>query len=975
MQRYSSHSTKVKILTFDDRQTMNTIGLQNRLLYISLIPALFLGCLTVGWFTYIDIKAQNDSFVQRTTAIANRLADSLSLPASESDEVFLKALIRRALNEEDARSVRLFNASASEWFLSGPNPKGPAYPISISDTRETTVYIGEESYRYLSPIFSPDDIKLRTPYPRPTAWVELEFDYSTSRIEHYQSILRNLGLLLASLITISGIALFLNRRFILPVQNMIRTVIDIREGNLDSRVPATSKGELRELELGINAMAETIRDSYNDMQNSVEQATLDLRETLETIEIQNIELDMARREAQQANQVKTEFLANMSHEIRTPLNGIIGFARLLSRSNLTKKQEDYTNTIMSSSQVLLTIINDVLDFCKIEAGKLMLDNRSTNIRESIEEVLTMLDPAAAAKQLEVVSLFYADVPEQLILDPLRLKQVITNLVNNAIKFTSEGGVVVRTMIEQQQGSKATIRVSVTDTGIGLSKTQQKALFQAFSQADSSTAREFGGTGLGLAISKRLVEQMGGDIGLESTKGEGSTFWFNIKADIAPAVQQPPKRLGLESVHVAIIGQREMTRLAIRHLVEGWGANSLELNTAAELIQHLENDLSPRPTLSILDIQSLDQEEELHRRILRIERDLDCPVLVISSGTDGDMNTRLIEQGAQHFISKPIKSAELYHALMQLLEPSEEEEPQAAELQLGRVNSTVHVLAVDDNDANLKLILTLLESLGVRADGASSGEQALTMAQNTNYDLIFMDIQMPNMDGLTATRHIRKTEAKDRHAPIIALTAHALAEEKQAMIDVGMDDYLGKPIDEDQLQKTLFKWTGTALQANTDNTHNEVTEEFKANAIDPIALAALPVVDLVSGLEKANGKLSLAKDMFSMLSESLVKDQAQINNLYQQGDYKALLELVHRLHGATHYCGVPRLTMTARNTETLLKQGHYSVLEDALFMLNDEINSVMHWTEENDSDKGFEQAVKVYAYQIKNKNRKRKSLSL
>ena len=244
------------------------------------------------------------------------------------------------------------------------------------------------------------------------------------------------------------------------------------------------------------------------MQNSVEQATLDLRETLETIEIQNIELDMARREAQQANQVKTEFLANMSHEIRTPLNGIIGFARLLGRSNLTKKQEDYIGTIMSSSQVLLTIINDVLDFCKIEAGKLMLDNRSTNLRESIEEVLTMLDPASSAKKLEVVSLFFADVPEQLVFDPLRLKQVLTNLISNAIKFTNEGSVVVRTMIEQQQGNKVTVRVSVTDTGIGLSKTQQKALFQAFSQADSSTAREFGGTGLGLVISKRLVEQMG-----------------------------------------------------------------------------------------------------------------------------------------------------------------------------------------------------------------------------------------------------------------------------------------------------------------------------------------------------------------------------------------------------------------------------------------------------------------------------------
>ena len=461
---------------------MNPLGLQNRLLYISLIPALILGVLAVSWFTYNDINQQQRAFIERTETVANRLADTLSSPVADANNELLETLIRRSLNEQDARSIRLFNASAGEWAVHGPTPLGPSYPISISDTRQLRLYKGERSYRYLVPVFSPDDLTSRLPSPRPLAWVELEFDYANTKVTHYQSILRNISLLLVALVTISGFALYLNREITRPVNSMIRTVVDIREGNLESRVPETSKGELGELEEGINAMAETIKDAYNDMQNSVEQATLDLRETLETIEIQNIELDMARREAQQANQVKTEFLANMSHEIRTPLNGIIGFTRLLGRSHLTKKQEDYVGTIMSSSQVLLTIINDVLDFCKIEAGKLMLDNRSTNLRESIEEVLTMLDPASSAKNLEVVSLFFADVPEQLVFDPLRLKQVLTNLLSNAIKFTNDGSVVIRTMIEQQQGNKVTVRISVTDTGIGLTKTQQKALFQAFAQA-------------------------------------------------------------------------------------------------------------------------------------------------------------------------------------------------------------------------------------------------------------------------------------------------------------------------------------------------------------------------------------------------------------------------------------------------------------------------------------------------------------
>ncbi|WP_287418465.1 response regulator [Reinekea sp.] len=941
---------------------MNAMGLQNRLLYISLIPALFLGLLALGWFTLTDIQHQQQAFMERSEAVANRLADTLSLPVAQTDTPLLDALIRRALNEQDARSIRLYNASTSEWLVSGPNPMGPAYPFAIGDTRATRLYISHASYRFLAPILAPQDIELRTANPQPIAWVESEFDYANTRVGHYQSILLNLTLLLATLFIIAGIAFYLNRAIIRPVHHMIRTVIEIREGNLESRVPTHSKGELRELEVGINAMAETIKDAYNEMQNSVEQATLDLRETLETIEIQNIELDMARRDAQRANQVKTEFLANMSHEIRTPLNGILGFARLLGRSNLTKKQADQVDTIMSSSQVLLTIINDVLDFCKIEAGKLTLDNRSSNLRVAIEEVLAMLNPASAAKNLEVVSLFYNDVPEQLIFDPLRLKQVLTNLISNAIKFTNDGSVVVRTMIEQHQGHKVTVRVSVTDTGIGLTKIQQKTLFQAFSQADSSTAREFGGTGLGLVISKRLVEQMGGDIGLESQKDKGSTFWFNIRADIAPAVQQPPKLTALVGLTVAVVEQREMSRLAFRHQFEGWGAMTFELNTPAELIAHLEQNLSPRPNIAVIALAQQPTDDELCRALFKIERDLACPALVIADGSDDDISARLVEQGSQFYLTSPVRNSDLYQTVKQMITPYIDNPNAKTELQLRDLKSTIKVLAVDDNAANLKLIVTLLEDMGVAVDAAAGGEEALNKARVQAYDLIFMDIQMPTMDGLSATRQIRKIELKPQRVPIVALTAHALADEREAMLLAGMDDYLAKPIDEDQLHKTLSKWTGVTLLAPQDQTEPFEQEDQPAVRLEPMLVAEQPV-DLVSGLQKANGKLGLAKDMFAMLADSLSNDQAQINLLYRQDNLTALLERIHRLHGATLYCGLPRLQMTLKHAEQLLKQDHRSGLDDALLMLNQEIESVARWVGENDVDRGFERALKVYAHRL------------
>ena len=939
---------------------MNAMGLQNRLLYISLIPALFLGLLALGWFTWSDIQHQQQAFKERSEVVANRLADTLSLPVAQADTALLDALIRRALSEQDARSIRLYNASASEWLVSGPNPIGPTDPFAIAATRVTRLYTSHASYRFLAPIIAPRDIQLRTPNPRPIAWVESEFDYAHTRVGHYQAILLNLALLLATLFIISGIAFYLNRAIIRPVHHMIRTVIEIREGNLESRVPTHSKGELRELEVGINAMAETIKDAYNEMQNSVEQATLDLRETLETIEIQNIELDMARRDAQQANQVKTEFLANMSHEIRTPLNGILGFARLLGRSNLSKKQGDQVATIVSSSQVLLSIINDVLDFCKIEAGKLTLDNRSSNLRIAIEEVLAMLNPASCAKNLEVVSLFYNDVPEQLIFDPLRLKQVLTNLISNAIKFTTNGSVVVRTMIEQHQGHKVTVRMSVTDTGIGLTKKQQKALFQAFSQADSSTAREFGGTGLGLAISKRLVEQMGGDIGLESQKDKGSTFWFNIRADVAPAAQQAPTLTALVGLTVAVVEQRELSRLAFRHQFEGWGAMTFELNTPAELLAHLEQNLSPRPTIAVIVLAQPQTDDQLYPALLQIERDLSCPALVIAHGADETIGARLVEQGHQFCLTSPVRNNDLYQTLKQMIRANIDEPSSKPPLHLCHLESPIRVLAVDDNAANLKLIVTLLEDMGVAVDAAGGGEEALHKAQAQAYDLILMDIQMPTMDGLSATRQIRKIEIKPQRVPIVALTAHALADEREAMLMAGMDDYLAKPIDEDQLHKTLLKWTGVTIltpQNPLERAHQP------AARLKPMVVAEQPVVDLVSGLQKANGKLDLAKDMLTMLADSLSNDQAQINLLYHQGDLIALQERVHRLHGATLYCGLPRLQMALRHAEQLLKQEHRSGLDDALVMLNQEIGNVARWVGENDVDRGFERALTVYAHRL------------
>ena len=320
-----------------------------------------------------------------------------------------------------------------------------------------------------------------------------------------------------------------------PITDMVQAVHKIREGRLDTRVSGQLTGELDMLKNGINAMAKALSEYHEEMQQNIDQATSDLRETLEQIEIQNVELDMAKKRAQEAARVKSEFLANMSHELRTPLNGVIGFTRQLLKTSLTPSQTDYMQTIEKSARNLLGIINDILDFSKLEAGKLQLEHIPFSLRDTLNETMHLLGPSAHDKQLELSLQVDAEVPDYLTGDPMRLQQVLTNLTGNAIKFTEHGNVDVRIeQIGSASGSKVRLNVLIRDTGIGISEEQQRQLFQAFNQADSSISRRYGGTGLGLVITQKLVQQMGGQIRFESELGKGSVFSFSLDLEVSPA---------------------------------------------------------------------------------------------------------------------------------------------------------------------------------------------------------------------------------------------------------------------------------------------------------------------------------------------------------------------------------------------------------------------------------------------------------
>ncbi len=791
-------------------------------------------------------------------------------------------------------------------------------------------------------------------------WTVIEVSRDSMMSKTYAAYLTALtGVILTGLVGIL-LAFSLSRSLAQPLQQFSQALSDIKEGKLDTRVLVESSPEIMKLQGGINDMAESLANARSEMQENIDQATQDLRETLETIEIQNIELDIARKEALEASRVKSEFLANMSHEIRTPLNGIIGFTKLLAKSNLGIQQRDQLNTILKSSEILLTIINDILDFSKIEAGKLVLDHTALNIREIIEDVLTMLAPGAHEKNLDVTGMVYSDVPEHVIGDPLRIKQIITNLVSNGIKFTQSGEVVVRVMVEDEDGDIAQIKITVTDTGVGLSRVQQQALFTPFSQADASTARRYGGTGLGLVISRRLTEQMGGNIGVDSELGKGSEFWIQLpvrlaKGDDIGSSEDSPDIAGERIIYLEY---QPKTRLAVSHVLNKWNLVVTPVDNLPDLIKQV----AEAQKIGIGYAAAMIGVTRHHLRsasvldtVRQLEYQLDCRTLLLTPTIEAGEEEPAILAEASGYLVKPTSQRRLANTLRQLIRGTEPGTPGAAQKsqQVIQVSRKPRVLAVDDNIANLKLIEALLDDLGAIPETARSGYEALTKAKLRRYDIIFMDVQMPGMDGISTTGRIREFEANKYHTPIIALTAHALAEEKSKLLTSGFDSYLTKPTNEEELQQTIAKHAGFNLSPRPEM--QDVYAQRGGPIKPSVKHAMAPSVDIAGSVQLAGKKTDLAEELFSMLLESLINERDDLLTAKQGGDDEKLLETVHRLHGATRYCGVPAMRTAAAQLETHLKRR----LPDAqpkLESLLDEIDRVLYWAERNDWQSAFRQFI-------------------
>ncbi|NVK75702.1 MAG: response regulator [Oceanospirillaceae bacterium] len=919
------------------------LNLNNKLFWALFAPVFIVSLLSAIFLLTTRFHDLNQNLYTRTLHITEQVATTSEYAIVFSDQKMMYRILQNALNNQDINSAQLFNSDQKVIATLGKpaSQTTETFPeknriTELNDHLESISAIHYSSNTLDNVFDSQADLFTPLDQRNLIGWIKIEANKSTIQIQKYQYASLIIFTLVLFNILVILIAINFSKRLTAPITKLSVSLNKLVKGQFSTAKLMNLPPEYASLQKDLLELTERLEHHNEELINGIEQSTEDIRRSMDSMEEKSAQLHIANREAMESNRLKSQFLANISHEVRTPLNAILGYTKTLQKDITDTQQRLYVDTIEQSTNSLLAIIGDILDFSKIEAGKLNLESNHFNLKALIDDVYQILsiNLLTKEKQIDLVPELNKNVPEWVIGDSTRVRQILTNLIGNAIKFTHQGSVRTKVSLVSQNNQNITLSFQVIDTGIGIAEHKIHRLFKPFSQVDTSTTRQFGGTGLGLVITKKLVEQMNGKIEVSSDPSIGSTFRFTIDLKASNNLSSNKSPLNL---NVILLEPSTTYKSYLTTYLHSIGVNCTTCADLEQMIALLNKQKGHIDAILLSVIPDDKNVIEARELIDYSRQQFSVPCILMVQPPGQIAHYPDLKNICSDILLKPISQDRLYSALQNLNSTVATPSPKLMPQKLQQEDiKKLKILAVDDSPINLQLLSHWLTPIGIEVSLAYSGQQAINMATQDSFDLIFMDIQMPEMDGMETTRQLRQLE-NYKNTPIIALTAHALGSEQQQILASGMNAYLTKPIDEEILLNTIEQWC-----SNTET----LQEQIDAKLVN--------VFDLEKALAIVDGKTAIAKEMFTMLADSLDAEKKLILHHLENQDTNKLIEVVHRIHGASKYTGTVNIARHAGFLETHLKElgleDVEGVVEDFIEAIEDLLNhrDLIPWPQSSDS---------------------------